>query len=40
MVGMRNILVHQYRFVDLDVVWFAAIRDVPELVRLLTRDPE
>jgi uncharacterized protein with HEPN domain len=36
MIGMRNVIVHQYGFVDLDVVWLAATRDVPELVRLLT----
>jgi uncharacterized protein with HEPN domain len=35
---MRNILIHDYRFTDLDAVWFAAIRDVPELVRVLTGD--
>jgi uncharacterized protein with HEPN domain len=31
MIGMRNILVHGYFAIDLDVVWDAAQRDVPLL---------
>jgi uncharacterized protein with HEPN domain len=31
MIGMRNILVHGYFAIDLDVVWDAVQRDVPEL---------
>jgi hypothetical protein len=32
---MRNVVVHQYWEVDLDVVWGAATRDVPTLVKKL-----
>lgn len=39
-IGMRNVLAHAYHGVAVDEVWLAATRDVPELVRLLTRDPE
>jgi len=31
MIGMRNILVHGYFVIDLDVVWDAVQRDVPLL---------
>ena len=31
MIGMRNILVHEYFVIDLDVVWDAVQRDVPLL---------
>jgi uncharacterized protein with HEPN domain len=31
MIGMRNILVHGYFAIDLDVVWDAVQQDVPEL---------
>jgi uncharacterized protein with HEPN domain len=34
-IGMRNIVVHQYRDVKLDVVWEAATEDVPALVKKL-----
>jgi len=30
-VGMRNVLVHGYFEIDADVVWEAAMRDVPAL---------
>ena len=30
-IGMRNILIHEYHHVDLDEVWQAAVRDVPDL---------
>ncbi|NET16354.1 MAG: DUF86 domain-containing protein [Okeania sp. SIO1H6] len=30
-IGMRNILVHNYFEVDLDIVWFAIQRNVPQL---------
>lgn len=30
-VAMRNILIHDYFAVDLDEVWVAAQRDIPEL---------
>ena len=32
---MRNILAHQYETVDSEVVWDAAIHDVPELLALI-----
>ena len=35
-IGMRNVVVHQYWEVNLDVVWEAATRDVPALVKRLS----
>lgn len=35
MVGMRNILIHQYADVDLDMVWETVQQDLPPLVRAL-----
>ena len=32
LVGMRNILVHAYFRVDLDVVWDAVAKDLPDLI--------
>lgn len=32
-VGMRNVLVHQYFGIDVDAVWLAVERDMPELKR-------
>jgi uncharacterized protein with HEPN domain len=37
MVGMRNIVVHEYDDVDLDVIWDAVTRDLPPLASALTR---
>ncbi len=41
MIGMRNVLVHGYFDIDLDIVWEAASRDAPALKpgieRLLAR---
>ena len=34
-IGMRNVVVHQYWEVKLEVVWEAATRDVPALVKRL-----
>jgi uncharacterized protein with HEPN domain len=34
-VGMRNRIVHDYRRIDLDVVWETATLDVPRLVLAL-----
>jgi uncharacterized protein with HEPN domain len=39
-IGMRNIVIHGYHVVSIAVVWDTAVVDVPELVRLLTRDPK
>jgi len=33
--GMRNILIHQYDYVDLDEVWQTVSVDVPALIALL-----
>ena len=30
-IGMRNVLVHGYFAIDLDIVWEAASRDAPDL---------
>ncbi len=35
-IGMRNVVVHQYWEVDLDVVWEAATEDVPALAKRLS----
>ena len=34
-IGMRNILAHQYDKVDSDVVWDVIHQDIPELIALL-----
>lgn len=36
-VGMRNVLVHGYFDIDLDLVWSTVERDVPVLKRTITR---
>ena len=33
MAGMRDVLIHAYRRTDMDEVWTAATRAVPELIR-------
>jgi len=35
MVGMRNIMIHEYEDVDLDIVWDTVQNDLPPLVNLL-----
>lgn len=43
LVGMRNILVHDYEDIDLDEVWRTVSRDLPELregVQRILRDLE
>jgi uncharacterized protein with HEPN domain len=30
-ISIRNILIHEYQHVDLDEVWQAAVRDIPDL---------
>ena len=37
-IGMRNIVTHQYHVVSIARVWETAVVDLPELVRLLTRE--
>jgi len=34
-VGMRNVLIHDYVAIDLDIVWLAVQRDLPLLKRQL-----
>jgi uncharacterized protein with HEPN domain len=34
-IGMRNILIHQYDKVDVEVVWDALHQDIPELITWL-----
>lgn len=34
-IAMRNILVHDYMGVDLDVVWRTASSDLPSLIAVL-----
>lgn len=34
-IGMRNILAHQYEKVDTEVVWDAVRQDIPEIIVLL-----
>ena len=36
-VGMRNVLVHDYAEVDLDVVWEVATEKLPELIEVLEK---
>ncbi len=35
-VGLRNVLAHEYGAVDYQALWQVATRDVPELVKSLT----
>lgn len=37
MVGMRNVLIHSYREVDLGIVWDTLQQDLPALVRSLNK---
>ena len=37
MIGMRNVLIHQYGEVDPSVVWETVQRDLPPLIALLRR---
>uniref|UniRef100_B8HS66 Nucleotidyltransferase n=1 Tax=Cyanothece sp. (strain PCC 7425 / ATCC 29141) TaxID=395961 RepID=B8HS66_CYAP4 len=34
-IGMRNIVVHQYDQVDTEVVWDVICQDIPELINLI-----
>jgi uncharacterized protein with HEPN domain len=36
-IGLRNILVHGYDTVDLDILWRIAERDLPPLISHLER---
>lgn len=36
MIGMRNILTHQYDNVKLDLVWEVVEMDTPNLIEVLT----
>ncbi|ACU89568.1 HepT-like ribonuclease domain-containing protein [Desulfomicrobium baculatum] len=35
MIGMRNLMIHDYDDVDMDIVWDTVHRDLPELLALL-----
>lgn len=35
-IGMRNVVIHQYWEIKLSVVWDAATRDIPELAKKLS----
>jgi uncharacterized protein with HEPN domain len=37
MIGIRNIVIHEYDDIDLTVVWDAATRDLPSLIASLER---
>jgi uncharacterized protein with HEPN domain len=37
MIGMRNIIAHEYGRVDLDLVWRTAQRDMPPVTEALER---
>ena len=39
MAGMRDILIHAYDTVDVDEIWFAASRDIPQLIARLRQLP-
>lgn len=39
MAGMRDILIHAYDTVDVNEIWFAASRDIPELIARLRQLP-
>lgn len=34
-VGLRNVLIHQYHAVDLELVWVIVRRDIPVLIQAL-----
>jgi uncharacterized protein with HEPN domain len=38
-IGMRNVVIHHYWEVDLDMVWEVATKDIPALVRELKPPP-
>jgi len=35
MIGMRNMMIHDYDDVDLEIVWDTVRRDIPRLIELL-----
>lgn len=35
MIAMRNLMIHDYDDVDMDIVWDTLHRDLPELLGLL-----
>jgi uncharacterized protein with HEPN domain len=39
-VAFRNIIVHAYFSIDWDIAWSAAMERVPELVELLSDEPQ
>jgi uncharacterized protein with HEPN domain len=39
-VGMRNLLIHQYFGIDLDETYYTATIEIPELIRIVTDIPQ
>jgi uncharacterized protein with HEPN domain len=39
MAGMRDVLIHDYDQVDLELVWDVVTKDLPELKKLLSKVP-
>jgi uncharacterized protein with HEPN domain len=35
MIGMRNLMIHDYGDVDLEIVWDTVQRDLPRLIKLI-----
>ena len=38
-IGMRNVLIHEYDSIDLDCVWETIQKDIPELERYINSIP-
>ncbi len=37
MKGMRNLLIHEYNYIDLDVVWETVKHNLPDLIQQLEK---
>jgi uncharacterized protein with HEPN domain len=35
MIGMRNVMIHEYDDVDIDIVWETLVNDLPSLIQAL-----
>lgn len=35
MIGMRNVMIHEYDGVDMSIVWTTIKKDIPSLIKLL-----
>jgi uncharacterized protein with HEPN domain len=38
-ISMRNMVIHGYDVVDVDILWDTVIQDIPELIRILGKLP-